>query len=81
MECGNLISKERKEILSFNFLIVIIRCLSSVVLCAASTIALKTYSSYSPRPRDSNLGRKHGVTCRSKKAKIVPIGNPRWPPS
>ena len=27
--------------------------------CAASTIALKAYSSYTPRPIDSILGRKH----------------------
>ena len=25
-----------------------------------------------------NLGRKHRVICKSKIAKIVPIGNPRW---
>ena len=31
----------------------------SVVLCAASTIALKAYSSYIPGPIDSILGRKH----------------------
>ena len=96
---------------------------SSVVRRAASTIALKAYSSYTPGPVDSILGRKHrgdvdqkllksfrseiqdgrhgrhleniffasspepkgqltpnwlgsiGVTCRSKIAKIVPIGN------
>ena len=28
----------------------------------------------------SNLLRSIGVACRSKIAKIVPIGNPRWPP-
>ena len=49
----------------------------SVVRRAALTIALKAYSSYTPGPIDSILGRKHQVT---KIAKIVPIGNPRWPP-
>ena len=29
---------------------------------------------------DFKLGRKHRGDCRSKIAKIVPIGNPRWPP-
>ena len=70
---------------------------------AASTIALKAYSSYTPGPIDTILGRLENlffasspepkgqltpnllgsirVTCRSKVAKIVPIGNPRWPPS
>ena len=63
--------------------IVIDQCPSSVVRRAASTIALKAYSSYIPRPMDSKLGRKHRVTCRSKLAKFVPIGNPRcpWRPS
>ena len=28
-----------------------------------------------------NLVESIGVTCRSKIAKIIPIGNPRWPPS
>ena len=28
-----------------------------------------------------NLVGSIGVTCRSKIAKIVPIGNSRWPPS
>ena len=60
--------------------IVVSQCPSSVVRRAASTIALKTYSSYTPGPIDLILGRKHRVTCRSKIAKIVPIGNPRWPP-
>ena len=32
---------------------------SSVVCRAASTIALKAYSSYAPGPIDSILGRKH----------------------
>ena len=31
----------------------------SVVLRAAPTIALKAYSSYTPGPLDSKLGRKH----------------------
>ena len=31
----------------------------SVVRCAASTIALKAYSSYTPGPIDLILGRKH----------------------
>ena len=91
----------------------------SVVYHAASTSALKAYSSYTLGPIDSKLGRKHRgdlkkkknplksswsevqdiffasspepkgqwtrnlvgsiwVTCRSKIAKIFPIGNPRW---
>ena len=28
-----------------------------------------------------NLVGSIGVTCRSKIAKLIPIGNPRWPPS
>ena len=44
---------------------------------AASTIALKAYSSYTPGRIDLILGRKHQVTCRSKIAKIILIGNPR----
>ena len=28
-----------------------------------------------------NLVGSIGVTCRSKEAKLIPIGNPRWPPS
>ena len=31
----------------------------SIVRCVASTIALKAYSSYTPGPIDSILGRKH----------------------
>ena len=50
----------------------------SVVRRAASTIALKAYSSYTPWPFQS-VGSVR-VTCRSKTAKIVPIENPRWPP-
>ena len=42
----------------------------SVVCRAVSTIALKAYSSYTPGPVDSILGRKHRVTCRSKIAKM-----------
>ena len=37
----------------------------------------------SPEPKGqltSNLLGSIGVTCRSKIAKIMPIGNPRWPP-
>ena len=38
----------------------------SVVRRAESTIALKAYSSYTPGPVDSKLGRKHrGRSCRS----------------
>ena len=39
--------------------IVVSQCLSCVVRRAASTIALKAYSSYTPGPIDSILGRKH----------------------
>ena len=53
----------------------------SVVHRAASTIALKAYSSYNPGPIDLIIVGSIGVTCRSKIAKIVLIGNPRWPPS
>ena len=62
----------------------------SVVRRAASTTALKAYSSYtllffaSPEPKGQltpNLLGSIGMTCRSKIAKIVPIGNQRWPPS
>ena len=49
-----------------------------VVRRAASTIALKAYSSYTPGPTDLILGiGSIGVTCRSKIAKIVPIGHGR----
>ena len=98
----------------------VVRRPSWVVCRVASTIALKAYSSYTPGPIDSILGRKHqgacrsenqdgrhrrhlenlfftsspepkgqltpnllgsmGVTCRSKIAKIMLIGNPRWLP-
>ena len=37
----------------------------------------------SPEPKGQltpNLLGSIRVTCRSKVAKIVPIGNPRWPP-
>ena len=37
----------------------VVRRASSVALRAASTIALKDYSSYVPGPFDSKLGRKH----------------------
>ena len=37
----------------------VVRRASSVVRRAASTIALKAYSSYTPGPIDSILGRKH----------------------
>ena len=36
----------------------VVRRLSCVVSCAASTIALKAYSSYHPGPIESLLGRK-----------------------
>ena len=38
------------------------------------------FFSWTERPIDSKLARKHWVTCRSKIAKIVPIENPRWLP-
>ena len=48
---------------------------------AVSTIALKACSPYTPGPIDSKLGRKHfGDFVDKKIAKIVPIGNQRWPP-
>ena len=52
----------------------------SVVRHATSTIDLKAYS-YTPGQIDSILGRKHRGDFTSKIAKIMPIGNPRWPPS
>ena len=58
--------------------IVVSQCLPCVVHRATSTIDFKAYSSYTPGPIDSKLGRKH---CRSKVAKIGLIRNPRWPPS
>ena len=61
--------------------IVVSQCPSCVVRRAASTIALKAYFSYTPRPMTRYLVRSIGVTCRLKIAKIVSIGNPRWPPS
>ena len=59
--------------------IVIGQCPSSVVH-RSSAIALKAYTSYILGPMDSKLVGSIGVTFRSKIAKIVPIGNPRWPP-
>ena len=53
---------------------------SFVVRHAAPTIALKAYSSYTPRPMDSKLGRKHWGDLKIKKEKIQSLGNPRWPP-
>ena len=55
--------------------VVVSQCPSSIVR-AMSTIALKTYSSYTQLTR--YLVGSSGVTYRSKIAKIVPIGNPRW---
>ena len=57
--------------------VVISQCLSFIVCRVASTIALKVYFSHTPKPMESKLGKKH--RCRSKIAKIVPIGNPGWP--
>ena len=124
MKCQSLFSSPVHKVLMVSY------CgqSMSVVCSAASTIALKAYSAYTPGPIDSILGRKHrglvdkkklksfwseiqdghhgshlenlffasspepkgqltpnmlgsiGVTCRSKIAKIVPIGNPSWPP-
>ena len=37
----------------------VVHCSSCVVRRVASTIALKAYSSYTPGPIDSILGRKH----------------------
>ena len=34
--------------------------------------AFKGYSSYTPGPIDSKLGRKHQVTCKLKKLKSFP---------
>ena len=39
--------------------IVISQCPLCFIRCAASTIALKAYASYTPVPTDSKLGRKH----------------------
>ena len=39
------------------------------------------FFSWTERPIDSKLDRKHQGDCRSKIAKIVLIRNPRWPPS
>ena len=81
---GPLVSSPEHEVLMVSYcgqLMSIVCRLSCVVHRAASTIALKAYSSYTPGPIDSILGRKHWVTCRSKTAKIILIGNPRWPPS
>ena len=36
------------------------------------------FFSWTKRPIDSKLGRKHRMTYRLKIAKIFPIGNPRW---
>ena len=58
----------------------IVRRASSVVRRAASTIALKAYSSYTLGQLTRYLVGSIRVTCRSKIAKIVPIGNPRWLP-
>ena len=41
------------------------------------------FFTFSPEPKGLltlNLVGSIGVTCRSKIDKIVPIGNPRWPP-
>ena len=51
----------------------------SVVHHAASTIALKAYSSYTLGPIDSKLGRKHRGDLKIKKnpTNILLIGSPR----
>ena len=59
--------------------ILVSQCPSCVVRRAASTIALKAYSSYLGQLTWYLVG-SIGVTCRSEIAKIVHIGNPRWPP-
>ena len=59
--------------------IVVSQCPSCVVHRPSSTIALRAYSSYNPGPIDWYLVGSTRVTCRSKIAKIVSIGNPRWP--
>ena len=46
MYCGQLVSSVKRHV-------------SSALHRAASTIALKAYSSYTPGPIDSKLGRKH----------------------
>ena len=62
-------------------------CLSSLVhsplcliLCASPTVALKDYSSYTLSQLTLNLVGSVRVTCRSKIAKIVLMGNPKWLP-
>ena len=60
----------------------VVRRASSVVVVrrTALTIALKAYSFYTPWQCTRNFVGSIGMICRSKIAKIVPIGNPRWPP-
>ena len=77
----NLFSSPEHEVLMVSYCgqsMSVVRRASSVVRRAASTIALKAYSSYTPGPIDLMVGSIR-VTCRSEIAKIVPIGNPRWP--
>ena len=76
--------KEVKNIVLFSaqgelLWLVSLHCASSVV--RHQQFALKAYSSYTPGPIDWNLVGSTGVTCRSNIAKIVLIGNPRWPPA
>ena len=57
-----LISSPEHEVLMVSYCgqsMSIVRRPSCVVRHAASTIALKAYSSYTPGPMDSILGRKH----------------------
>ena len=57
-----LISSPEHEVLMVSYCgqsMSVVRRASSVVRRAASTIALKAYSSYTPGPIDTILGRKH----------------------
>ena len=59
--------------------IVIGQCLWCVM--QHQQFALKAFSSYTPGSLTPNLVWSIRMIYRSKIAKIVPIGNPRWPPS
>ena len=59
---GPLVSSPEHEVLMVSYRgqsMSVVRHASSVVHYALSTIALKAYSSYTPGPIDSILGRKH----------------------
>ena len=56
---GNLFFSKRPLVFLAHRTIVVSQCPSCIVGCAASTIAFKVYSSYTPGPIDSILGRKH----------------------